>query len=116
MLDRFPRPSFGPLNLLLRLLLLSICVQPRKLQLELSEEERKYIVVIDAGSTGSRIHVYPYVPASPLPEFLPDEEFTIKEKPGLSSFENDPKKAGDSLTEIISNAKENIPETTPLSE
>jgi len=79
-----------------------------------SEEERKYIVIIDAGSTGSRVHVYPYVPAKPLPTFLPDEEFTVKKKPGLSSFQNTPDIAGSSLGGILDMAKKNIPSNVPL--
>jgi len=78
------------------------------------EEERKYIVIIDAGSTGSRVHVYPYLPAEPLPTFLPDDEFTVKKKPGLSSFQHTPKMAGKSLNEILELAKKNIPSTVAL--
>jgi len=78
------------------------------------DAQRNYIIVIDAGSTGSRIHVYPYIPAKPLPIFFPDEEFTEKRKPGLSSFQNNPSKAGNSLGAILDEAKKNIPASTPL--
>jgi len=78
------------------------------------EDKRKYIVVIDAGSTGSRVHVYPYIPAEPLPTFLPQEEFTLKKKPGLSSFQHTPEKAGGSLSAILDMAKKHIPSTVPL--
>jgi len=78
------------------------------------KEERKYIVVIDAGSTGSRVHVYPYIPAEPLPTFLPQEEFTLKKKPGLSSFQHTPEKAGASLSTILEMGKKHIPSTVPL--
>jgi len=75
------------------------------------QTNRKYIVVIDAGSTGSRIHVYPYVyvPNSSLPRFMIDQEFSKKLSPGLSSFEKNPSKAGSSIDGILAEAKKNIP-------
>jgi hypothetical protein len=33
-----------------------------------TESELRYAVMIDGGSSGSRIHVYAYKPATPLPE------------------------------------------------
>jgi len=71
--------------------------------------KRSYLIVIDAGSTGSRIHVYPYIPSKHLPTFFPNEEFTDKKKPGLSSFRENPSEAGDSLEVILQEAKDNLP-------
>ena len=54
----------------------------------------EYALVIDAGSSGSRIHVYRYVwDAQAVHSFpkieLPDKKFKIT--PGLSSFASNPK-------------------------
>jgi len=72
--------------------------------------------MIDAGSTGSRIHVYRfnYCNASPT---LEDEVF--KEiKPGLSSYPDSPKDAADSLDPLLKLAMSKIPkelqECTPI--
>ena len=68
----------------------------------------RFIVMIDAGSSGSRVHVYSYRPAHPLPEFeLPSR--TLKVKPGLSSFESDPSVAGQSLRGLVEFAQAAIP-------
>jgi len=68
----------------------------------------QYALMIDAGSTGSRIHVYRfnYCNASPT---LEDEIF--KEiKPGLSSFPDSPKDAANSLDPLLKLAMSKIPE------
>jgi guanosine-diphosphatase len=76
----------------------------------------QYALMIDAGSTGSRIHVYRfnYCNASPT---LEDEVF--KEiKPGLSSYPDSPKDAADSLDPLLKLAMSKIPkelqECTPI--
>jgi hypothetical protein len=59
-----------------------------------AEQTDEYALVIDAGSSGSRIHVYKYSwnPKSPDISFpkieLPDKKFKIT--PGLSSFASHP--------------------------
>jgi len=109
--------SFGPLTKLIIELLLfsSICPASKAQKSAVSEKSRHYIVVIDAGSTGSRVHVYPYIQSEPLPTFFPDEEFTVKKKPGLSSFQENPADAGDSLGAILQEARDHIPSTIQLS-
>ena len=81
-------------------------------------------VVIDAGSSGSRIHVYQLLwkrgaksERVSLPEIsLPEPK--LKTKPGLSSFSKNPEAAGESLAELIKMAKDKVPEDqweeTPL--
>jgi len=52
-----------------------------------SSTQTQYVIVIDAGSSGSRIHVYPYVRGKgPLIELKRGEDFQKKLKPGLSSY------------------------------
>jgi len=74
-------------------------------------DTRKYFVIVDAGSTGSRIHVYPYMEAFPLPKLLMDEEKNLKEKPGLSSFaeESNGMAAEQQMQKLIDFAKTQIP-------
>ncbi len=79
----------------------------------------QYVVMIDAGSSGSRVHVYKYTyrEGSVLPEFeLPSK--TLKLTPGLSSFDKDPAAAGSSLTGLLEFAQSHIPaahrSATPL--
>ena len=70
-----------------------------------------WAVVIDAGSSGSRAHVYHYekVPGKLLPQVsLPEK--TLKVKPGLSSFKDDPAAAGPALQGLMDFAKREIPE------
>ena len=70
-----------------------------------------WAVVIDAGSSGSRAHVYHYekVPGKLLPQVrLPEK--TLKVKPGLSSFKDDPAGAGPALEGLMDFAKREIPE------
>eukprot|EP00252_Welwitschia_mirabilis_P002491 TRINITY_DN12448_c0_g1_i1.p1 TRINITY_DN12448_c0_g1~~TRINITY_DN12448_c0_g1_i1.p1 ORF type:complete len:551 (+),score=82.76 TRINITY_DN12448_c0_g1_i1:326-1978(+) len=75
---------------------------------------KAYGVVIDAGSTGSRIHVFEYVDTSgskriPHVRFNANNAASIKTKPGLSNFASSPERAGDSLRELLDFAKENVP-------
>ena len=81
----------------------------------------QYALMIDAGSTGSRIHVYRFNNCGPTPE-LEDEVFKMTEKKeggsGLSSYGDDPEAAAKSLDFLMDVAVENVPEKvkacTPL--
>lgn len=69
--------------------------------------------MIDAGSTGSRIHVYRFNNCGSTPE-LEDEVFKMTEKKeggsGLSSFKGDAEGAAKSLDVLMDVAVENVPE------
>src|SRR4051794_13863724 len=67
----------------------------------------QYALMIDAGSTGSRIHVYRFNYCKSSPE-LEDEIFAHIE-PGLSSYGNDPESAANSLNELMEVALKNVP-------
>lgn len=75
-----------------------------------------YTVVIDAGSTGSRIHVFKLIHEDfdnnpeTLDVKLINEELVHKIKPGLSSYAHDPDKAAESLKPLLDNAMRVIPE------
>ncbi|KAK9818195.1 hypothetical protein WJX72_008615 [[Myrmecia] bisecta] len=74
-------------------------------------EAVKYMVIIDAGSTGSRIHVYTYSPGMeglPMPDIrLPDAQ--MRGLPGLSAFADKPQEAGQSLQQLLDFASKQVP-------
>ncbi|KAJ2721427.1 Guanosine-diphosphatase [Coemansia sp. Benny D115] len=69
----------------------------------------QYVLMVDAGSTGSRIHVYKFNYCKDHPE-LEDEIFK-QNKPGLSSFSDNPQGAAHSLDELMHAAMEGVPES-----
>lgn len=76
-----------------------------------------YVVMIDAGSTGSRVHVYEFNTCKSPPVLL-SEKFEML-KPGLSSFDTDTKGAAASLDPLLKTAMETVPKDkqgcTPVS-
>jgi guanosine-diphosphatase len=68
----------------------------------------QYAVMIDAGSSGSRVHVYKFNYCKQEPE-LENEVFHMLE-PGLSSFDNDTEAAADSLEDLLQIALESVPQ------
>ena len=73
----------------------------------------QYALMIDAGSTGSRIHVYKFNNCGPAPE-LEDEEFKMTEKKpggsGLSSYKTDAEGAAKSLDMLMDVAMRTVPD------
>ncbi|OJJ35276.1 hypothetical protein ASPWEDRAFT_51392 [Aspergillus wentii DTO 134E9] len=73
----------------------------------------QYALMIDAGSTGSRIHVYKFNNCGPTPE-LEHEEFQQTEKKtggsGLSSFKEDAEGAAKSLDPLMEVALKTVPD------
>jgi len=71
----------------------------------------QYVLMIDAGSTGSRIHVYKFNNCGPTPE-LEHEEFKMTEKGvgGLSAFKTDPIAAAKSLDPLMAVAMSTVPD------
>ncbi|KAF3483200.1 guanosine-diphosphatase [Arthroderma uncinatum] len=73
----------------------------------------QYALMIDAGSTGSRIHVYRFNNCGPTPA-LENEEFKMTEKKeggsGLSSYREDAEGAAKSLDPLMEVALKAVPE------
>ena len=67
--------------------------------------------MIDAGSTGSRIHVYKFNNCGPTPE-LESEEFKMTEKTvgGLSKYKDDPIAAAKTLDPLMDVAMRTVPD------
>ncbi|OJJ49839.1 hypothetical protein ASPZODRAFT_139194 [Penicilliopsis zonata CBS 506.65] len=85
------------------------CTKP----LDPSKPLIQYVLMIDAGSTGSRIHVYRFNNCGPSPE-LEDEVFEMTTpKPGgsgLSSYKEDAEGAAKSLDPLMEVAMKSVPD------
>ncbi|OWB83825.1 hypothetical protein B5S33_g2459 [[Candida] boidinii] len=71
------------------------------------KDDIKYVIMIDAGSTGSRVHVYKFDVCFSPPKLL-DEAFEML-KPGLSSFDTDTQGAAQSLDPLLKLALDTVP-------
>ena len=84
--------------------------------LESTEGPHSYAVIIDAGSTGSRVHVFRFKMASGA-RVLKDEIFHAI-KPGLKAHALDPMEAAKTLEPLMATAVKHVPEklrsSTPL--
>lgn len=70
----------------------------------------RYAVVIDAGSTGSRVHVFKFETNEEDGLALVDDTFE-QIKPGLSASANDPAAAAESLRGLLDTAVKAVPES-----
>ncbi|KAA0185458.1 Ectonucleoside triphosphate diphosphohydrolase 5 [Fasciolopsis buskii] len=74
-----------------------------------------YGVVIDAGSTGTRVHVFELrrsINVNPNQQFTLTREVFEHVQPGLSAYADHPEQAAESLTPLLRIAEENIPNDT----
>lgn len=67
-----------------------------------ANQNKQYSLFIDAGSSGSRVHVIERQDSSSFPVLT--DVFSSSTKPGLSSFSNYPEQAGPSLKKILDEA------------
>jgi guanosine-diphosphatase len=67
----------------------------------------QWALMIDAGSTGSRIHVYKFNNCLSSPTF--EYEVFQMTRPGLSSFANNAQKAAESLDPLMKEAENTVP-------
>ncbi|CAI9108220.1 OLC1v1007773C1 [Oldenlandia corymbosa var. corymbosa] len=72
-------------------------------------KDRSYAVIFDAGSSGSRVHVFCFDSDLDLVPIGKDLELFVQRKPGLSAYANDPKAAADSLLVLLQKALAVIP-------
>uniref|UniRef100_A0AC34FJ97 Apyrase n=1 Tax=Panagrolaimus sp. ES5 TaxID=591445 RepID=A0AC34FJ97_9BILA len=82
-----------------------------ELIVEEAHEPRFFAAVIDAGSTGTRLHLFEFrhsLITDSAPFELVQEVFK-EVKPGLSSFSSEPKEAAKSVKELLLHAKSVIP-------
>ena len=70
-----------------------------------------YAVVLDAGSTGSRVLGFTFFLSPLTGNLVLEDELWQEIKPGLSSFATDPKAGADTISELLEMAKQRIPES-----
>ncbi|KAK0752366.1 putative guanosine-diphosphatase [Schizothecium vesticola] len=75
----------------------------------------QYVLMIDAGSTGSRIHVYKFNNCGAAPELEDEVLFKMTKKiegksSGLSAYKDDPEGAAKSLDPLMEAALEKVPD------
>ncbi|ONK62752.1 uncharacterized protein A4U43_C07F7770 [Asparagus officinalis] len=79
---------------------------------------RSYAVIFDAGSSGSRVHVYCFDKNLDLVHIGKELELFVQKKPGLSSYAEDPKEAANSLVSLLEQAESAVPvelrQSTPV--
>lgn len=66
----------------------------------------RYAIVIDAGSTGSRVHVFKFEQSAASLKLISDTFEQLK--PGLSSYADDPQKAAESLKPLMDTAVKTV--------
>lgn len=86
------------------------------------KQETQYALMIDAGSTGSRMHVYTFsnclssgiaIDSQAAKDALPTlrDELFYPVTPGLSSYKGNPKAAAESLTKLMEEAVRAVPKS-----
>ncbi|KAG1371422.1 Apyrase 2 [Cocos nucifera] len=70
---------------------------------------KSYAVIFDAGSSGSRVHVYCFDENLDLLHIGKEIELFRQKKPGLSSFAKDPQEAANSLIPLLEEAESMVP-------
>ncbi|KAG7461283.1 hypothetical protein MATL_G00208410 [Megalops atlanticus] len=68
-----------------------------------------YAVMFDAGSTGTRIHVYTFIQKQQGELPILDNEMFQSVKPGLSAFADTPEMGGDTVRQLLKVAKRTVP-------
>nr|GMD63102.1 apyrase-like [Ipomoea batatas] len=83
--------------------------RPHLRRVLLSHETGNYAVIFDAGSTGTRVHVFNFNENLDLLPIGDDIEFRLKTSPGLSSYADDPEAAAKSLEPLLLEAEGVVP-------
>lgn len=76
-----------------------------------NKENKKYGVIIDGGSTGTRIHVFKYEVRGGdlLVDFSEKGLVSMRVNPGLSAYAEDPDGAGGAVAQLVEFAQRNVP-------
>ncbi|KAG7466411.1 hypothetical protein MATL_G00164590 [Megalops atlanticus] len=68
-----------------------------------------YGIMFDAGSTGTRIHVYTFLQKDPAELPILENEMFHAVKPGLSAYADKPEMGGDTIRQLLKVAKKTVP-------
>uniref|UniRef100_A0A8C1NMN3 nucleoside diphosphate phosphatase n=1 Tax=Cyprinus carpio TaxID=7962 RepID=A0A8C1NMN3_CYPCA len=68
-----------------------------------------YGIMFDAGSTGTRIHIYKFIQKDPVELPVLDSEMYNAVKPGLSAYADMPEVGGETIRQLLKVAKKTIP-------
>ncbi|XP_013679022.2 apyrase 2-like, partial [Brassica napus] len=74
-----------------------------------SRPPKNYAVIFDAGSSGSRVHVYCFDRNLDLLPLGNELELFVQLKPGLSAYPTDPRQAANSLVSLLDKAEASVP-------
>ncbi|KAK7085353.1 Ectonucleoside triphosphate diphosphohydrolase 5 [Halocaridina rubra] len=89
-----------------------------RVSVALGVQERAYAVIIDAGSTGSRVLAFTFFKSLTDNSLKLNDELWHEVKPGLSSYADNPEEGAKSLLPLLDLAKGKIPQknwgSTPL--
>uniref|UniRef100_A0A8C7VF38 nucleoside diphosphate phosphatase n=1 Tax=Oncorhynchus mykiss TaxID=8022 RepID=A0A8C7VF38_ONCMY len=69
-----------------------------------------YGIMFDAGSTGTRIHIYKFIQKDPVELPVLDNEMYHAVKPGLSAYKDKPEEGGNTIRALLKVAKKTVPE------
>uniref|UniRef100_A0A3P8UFL5 nucleoside diphosphate phosphatase n=1 Tax=Amphiprion percula TaxID=161767 RepID=A0A3P8UFL5_AMPPE len=69
-----------------------------------------YGIMFDAGSTGTRIHIYKFIQKDPVELPVLDNEMYHAVKPGLSAYKDNPEEGGNTIRQLLRIAKKTVPE------
>ncbi|KAH8491248.1 hypothetical protein H0E87_023412 [Populus deltoides] len=81
----------------------------RKMSPNFGTDSRSYAVIFDAGSSGSRVHVYCFDRNLDLVPIGKELELFLQLKPGLSAYANNPREAANSLVSLLHKAESSVP-------
>lgn len=70
-----------------------------------------YGIMFDAGSTGTRIHIYKFIQKDPVELPVLDSEMYHAVKPGLSAYKDNPEEGGNTIRQLLKIAKKTVPES-----
>lgn len=92
---------------------------PRKMKSgAINSDNNRFAVIFDAGSSGSRVHVFCFDKNLDLVPIGNDLELFVQKKPGLSAYASDPQEAANSLVSLLKEAEAVVPkdllEKTPV--
>lgn len=77
----------------------------------LGSADHLHAVMIDAGSTGTRVLVFKFKKSSTDGSLELLDEYFEEVKPGISYYVNEPEKAGQSVEELLEKARSKIPQS-----